>query len=199
VHVQSVAEALHSVSPQSPVLLVGHGGAGSLLPAVSEALPHQVVGYIFVDAILPQDRCSRLERFSTVEKAEAIRAAAVDGLMPVWNEEALSEFISDPKIRWQFADELAPTPLAVYEEKIPVFSGWPEAPCAYLHFALSDPYAPFLQEADACGWPTATLPGRHFHMLEDPVAVANAIIKLNKRFLMGTYTWEGKTSYAYSR
>ena len=38
------------------VVLMGHSGAGLLLPAVAEAIPGQVEGIVFVEAALPPPR-----------------------------------------------------------------------------------------------------------------------------------------------
>ncbi|EST53848.1 hypothetical protein T458_18600 [Brevibacillus panacihumi W25] len=182
-HAWSVSEALRTIPPHSKIVLAGHSGAGSLLPSVRESLDHKIIGYIFVDAIIPRHNCSRLDQFSTPAEAKAFRSAAQDGKLPVWKEEHVQDFISDPSIRRQFVRELAPMPLAVYEEKIPVPAYWPDAPCAFLHFSCSDTYLPFRKEAEENGWLTASIPGRHFHMLEDPETVGNTLLDLMERLL----------------
>jgi hypothetical protein len=51
------------------------------------------------------------------------------------SEEGLREVIPDVQLHLQFASKLACVPLDVYEEPLPVFDGWPDAPCAYVQFA----------------------------------------------------------------
>src|SRR5207249_3404078 len=104
-----------------PCVLVGHSGAGALLPAIREALGRPVFAYVFVDAGIPQDGMSRLDQFSSQEEAEQFRQAAVDGLLPTWTEDDLAHLIPDAETRRRFVSELRPLPLAVYEEPIPVF------------------------------------------------------------------------------
>ena len=70
-------------------------------------------------------------------------------------------------------EELQPRSLEFFAEPIPVFAGWPDAPCAYLQFSAvyGEPAAQALRE----GWPTARLDAGHFHMLVDPAGVADAL------------------------
>ncbi len=74
--------------------------------------------------------------------------------------------------------ELQPLPLAVYEEPIPVPATWPDAPCGYVQF--SPAYAGAAARARALGWPVVDLPGSHFRLLTDPVAVADALLGLRQ-------------------
>ena len=89
--------------------------------------------------------------------------------------------IPDTALRWRFVAELRPLPLAVYEEPLPVFAGWPDAPCGYLRFAATPVYEEPEREARRRGWACAQLPGHHFHMLVDPPTVAQALLDLLER------------------
>ena len=68
-HVAQVARAVEDVGDQ-PLVLVGHSGAGPLLPAVAAALDGPISTYLFVDCDLPQDGASRLDLFASEEEAE---------------------------------------------------------------------------------------------------------------------------------
>jgi len=171
-HVESVVQHL-SAAPASPVVLVAHSGAGVLLPMLGQALAGRVTGYIWVDAMIPEDGKSRLDLFDTSDEAKAFREAATDGLLPAWTEDDLQEAIPDPAIRRVFVAELQPTPLAVYEEKIPVPQSWPDAPCAYLRF--SETYRSMAAKAEQRGWPCRHLDGSHFHLLVDADETAEQI------------------------
>lgn len=169
-HVASVVAALPEGA--AAVWLVGHSGAGPLLPAIAAALPCPVVGYLFVDSDLPRDGRSRLARFEAADAA-AFRARAQAGQIPPWTEEELAEVLPDLAMRRRFVAELAPLPLGLYEEALPVFAGWPDTPCGYLH--LSVPYDGAAEQARATGWPVTHLPSGHFHMLVAPGAVTGAL------------------------
>src|SRR5439155_1018366 len=82
-----------------------------------------------------------------------------DGLLPPWAEVDLRQAIPFALLRRQFVAELRPLPLAVYEEPLPVFAAWPDAPCGYLRFTDTPVYVPALEHARALGWPWLELPG----------------------------------------
>ena len=171
-HVEAVVRAIREYPVDRPVVLVGHSGAGVLLPAIREALgPRPIAGYVFVDAIVPRHLASRLDLFDTPEAATAFRNSARDGWLPVWTEERLRAAIPDDETRRQFVEELRPLPLEVYEEPIPVFTGWPDAPCAYLHF--SSAYAVDAERARRASCAYRHTPGGHFQMLSTPEKVAD--------------------------
>jgi hypothetical protein len=180
-HAGAVAEAVAAVPGSPPPILIAHSGAGVLLPAIRLALDRPVAGYIFVDAALPQHGKSRLDLFDDPEAVQGFRQSARSGLLPLWTGEDLREVIPDDDIRRRFVADLRPLPLAAYEEPIPVFAGWPDAPCAYLRFGSNPAYAAPARQAQEMGWAYEELPGEHFHMLVDPAAVTGAILRLARR------------------
>jgi pimeloyl-ACP methyl ester carboxylesterase len=182
-HVDSVVQALEAYPSIEPPILVGHSGAGVLLPAIRQALGRAVSGYLFVDASIPRNAASRLGLFASPEEAAQFRQAAVKGLLPTWTEADLCDALPNDVLRQRFVAELRPLPLAVYEEPIPVFEGWSDAPCGYLRFTGTGPgaYEESVQLARREGWAYTELDGGHFHMLVDPLAVANALVGLARQ------------------
>jgi hypothetical protein len=178
-HAEKVVQRVESAHAAGPCLLAAHSGAGVLLPAIAGRLRGRVCGSVFVDAILPENGKSRLDLFDTPDEAQAFRDAAVDGFLPVWTEEDLVSAIPDRERRRRFVRELRPVPLAVYEEPVPVWQGWPDHPCAFLRF--SSGYDRMFSRAKEQDWPADELPGSHFHLLVDPEEVANRLIRLTKR------------------
>ncbi len=66
-----------------------------------------------------------------------------------------------------------------------MFAGWPDAPCAFIAFiSPGEPgeyvYADSLHHAEQQTWPCAKIEGMHFHMLVDPVAVADALLSVTR-------------------
>jgi hypothetical protein len=66
-------------------------------------------------------------------RRRSIPQKAKDGILPSVSEEDLREAIPDAQLRVQFASKLACVLLG--EEPLPVFDGWPDAPCACVQFA----------------------------------------------------------------
>lgn len=63
---RAVADQTGRSIGDAPVVLVGHSGAGPLLPAIGAApAPRTVAVYIFVDAGLPNRTASRLDLLAT--------------------------------------------------------------------------------------------------------------------------------------
>ena len=178
-HVDAVLAALKTASAESPLILAGHSGGGVLLPAIAAASRRPVAAFLFVDANLPEDGKSRLQLFDTPEEVAQFRQAAVDGLLPVWSDEDLREAIPDDDLRARYVAELRPSPLAIYEEPIPVPAGWDDAACGYLHF--SEPYLQSAAQAREAGWECLGVPGSHFALLTNPGSVTAALLLLCAR------------------
>ena len=175
-HVLGIMKALVNIPADQPLVLVAHSGGGVLLPALRHMTGRPVAAYVFVDAMIPEDMKSRFELFESPEAVEGFRRGAKNGYLPTWNDEDIREDIPDNALRQLFVSELHPLPLAVYEEPIPVFDGWPDAPCGYLQF--TPVYDISARRAQRDGWGYTKMDGGHFQMLVDPPAVTKALIKL---------------------
>lgn len=173
---ESIAKTVNELPPHSLPVLVGHGGAAALLPAARQLIERPLSGYILIDSDIPQDGRNRLDLLSDPADAERLRQSAENGKLPVWGQAALDELIAPPLMREMFAAEVRPTPLALYEEPIPVFAGWPDTPCGYIRF--SPVYEAASQQAEQNGWVTHVLPGTHFHMLNRAGDVASTLVKI---------------------
>jgi len=172
------AGVANSMPEEGEVVLVGHSGAGALLPAIGKlarnrGCPARVSGYLFVDCDLPRDGASRLDLFDAPDAAAAVRARAERGWMRPWGDAELAGLLTDPALRASFVAGQPRTPLALYDEPIRVPDDWPEAPCGYLQ--LSPHYPGAVAAARDRAWTFAQLPGHHLWPLCEPQAVAAAI------------------------
>ena len=61
-----------------------------------------------------------------------------------------------------------------FTEPIPVQAGWPDAPSLYIKF--SESYEWDATQAKQAGWPVYAIEAGHFHMLVDPIAVADLLV-----------------------
>jgi hypothetical protein len=109
-----------------------------------------------------------------------LRAQATGGLLPPWGtdwpEELWQLLIPDAALRAQFTEELCPTPLGLYEERVSSSAAWPDAPCKYLKFSAL--YADAERHAQQSEWVTREITGAHLHMLVQPTEVAQCLIDL---------------------
>jgi hypothetical protein len=176
-HADSVRGGLASLPADQPIYLIGHSGAGPRLPAIRTALTQPVAGYVFVDAGLPLDGLSWLDtmRMEMPEVAAELQVMLeAGGRFPTWTMDDLAALIPDAERRQQMLAQLKPRPLDYFLEPLPVFRRFPDAPCHYLQ--LSDGYAMWAQKAAEMGWSLWVIKGNHFHLLNDPVEVADGIV-----------------------
>jgi hypothetical protein len=177
-HAESVSQALTQIPVNTPFTLVAHSGAGPLLPVIQQSLENPVNAYVFVDAGLPRDGATRLDLMKSEdpEWAEQFQEELERGdRFPNWSMEDLRNVIPDESLSRQMVAEIHPRGLSFFTEPIPVFSGWPDAPCVYIRF--STPYKRPAAQARQAGWPTYELEAGHFHMLVVPAIVTEMILK----------------------
>jgi len=192
-HAESVAAALAAISAGQPLILIGHSGAGPLLPIIHQMAPQPVAAYIFVDAGLPHGGTSHLDEMETNAPefaAEFRRNLASGEQYPTWSDVDLQPLIPDDELRRGMVAELHPRALPFWAESFPSLTDWPDAPCAYVQFTASYPAS--VAHARQEGWPFRAFDAGHFHMLVDPVAVTDALIALSEK--MVTYLPSSATS-----
>jgi pimeloyl-ACP methyl ester carboxylesterase len=180
-HAESAAQALADIPADRPLVLVGHSGAGTLLPLIRQRLPHPVAAYLFVDAGLPLDGMSRLGEMEARGSAfgAQLRADLEAGRKyPEWTDEMLRPTIPNDDLRRGIAAELQPRGLDFFIEPFPPLAAWPDAPCACVQFTAS--YDAAIAEARERGWPIRTFDNAgHFYMLVDPEGVTDAMLALS--------------------
>lgn len=179
-HAESVARALDETPQEAHAILVGHSGAGPLLPAIGAHSPRPVAGYVFVDAGILWRDASRLEMMGT-ENVEWAREFEKElkrgGSFPNWSADDLREIIPDAETREALARDLRPRSLPFFQETLPAF-GFPDLPCAYLQF--SRVYDTPALQAQEHGWAFESIDAGHFHMLVAPADVTDAIVALTR-------------------
>ncbi|HLO34323.1 MAG TPA: alpha/beta fold hydrolase [Anaerolineales bacterium] len=181
-HAESVARALALVPEDTLLILVAHSGAGPLLPAIRQSLVNPVHAYIFVDAGLPPNGASRLDSMKSENPEWAGQFQEElerGGNFPNWSFEDLKEVLPDESLRQKMIAEIHPRELAFFTEQLPMFAGWPDAPCIYIQF--SAPYQSSAVQARRAGWQIYELAAGHFHMLVDPKAVADLLVEAVNR------------------
>ena len=173
-HARGAADAIDTLPTSAFPILVGHSGAGLLLPPIRELSGRPVAAYIFADAGLPDPLVPRkgAKDGSFARQLEAIYAAG--DRYPNWTAAALG--IADIERSERVVREQRSQPLAYWEECVPVFEGWPDAPCGYLHFSAG--YEADASEARNRGWACVRIEGRHFLPVIDPLRVMDGLVQV---------------------
>ncbi len=178
-HVTRALEAAGELD-NGPIVIVGHSGAGPLLPLIAQALGERAGPCIYVDAMLPTAGGSRIEHLPPDFAAE-LSGSAVAGLLPRWGESWPSDLweklIPDAAVRQAFRAQLEPAPLAIYTESIPD----PPVPMRSAYLQFSEAYDSEAAAAAARGWLVRRIAGNHLNMLVEPAAVADALLDVGGR------------------
>jgi hypothetical protein len=141
-----------------------------------------VLGYVFVDAILPPDGgTASVAPPNLVNELEAL--ADTSGTLPPWTawwgDEQSSGLYPDADTRDRIEEQAPRIPVRYLRSSIHLPVNWNSCPGAYL--AFGDTYADDRATALALGWPTATIAGQHLHQLHQPAAVAEQIVSLARQ------------------
>ncbi len=170
------ADAMSEEVLEGPVVLIGHSGAGPLLPAFADSLEEVVTGLVFVDAGLPTPGRSWRDTVPAALYTE-LRALTREGQLPRWQrwfDPDPLEIIADPGLRAEIADEAPEVPIAFLKEERPEVE-W-TGPAGYV--LLSPPYDPDATAAEARGWPVRRLNTHHLGPATDPEPVARAVLEV---------------------
>jgi pimeloyl-ACP methyl ester carboxylesterase len=153
------------------VVLIGHSGAGPLLPGVAATIAAPVAALVYVDAGLPYPGRTWFET-APAALTEHLADLADGGQLPPWHEwfepEVLATVLPEPALREAFTADLVPLPLAYFREPMPAAT-W-SGPEGYL--LLSEGYRADAAAAAGQGVPVVEHLSHHLAMLTDPDVVA---------------------------
>ena len=170
------ADAMDEVELAEPAVLVGHSGAGPLLPAFAAELDEMVAGLVYVDAELPTP--GRSFRELHPDWFAKLRASAREGQLPRWSDwftpNPFAELISDETLRAEMIEEEPEVAVEFLKEQRPS-AEW-DGPSGYL--LLTDVYAEHAAAARELGWTVRELASNHLAPATDPDPVAAALTGL---------------------
>jgi pimeloyl-ACP methyl ester carboxylesterase len=171
------ADAVGETGVTGPVVLVGHSGAGPLLPGFADVLDDLVSALVFLDAGLPTPGRSWRDTVPD-ELYLQLRDRSKDGLLPSWHnwfdQELIERLVPDARLRATIIDEAQEVPLAFLKEERPSVR-W-AGPAGYVE--LSEAYAADAAGAHELGWPVRELHTHHLATATDPAPVAVAVLDL---------------------
>lgn len=165
----ALASFTDSVPADQDVILIPHSNAGLYVPALTTR--RRVIGYVFVDAVLPP--ASGEAPMIPPELYDFLADKAdPDGILPGWThwwDEDISGLFPDADVQAEIERAEPRLPLSYFHGAATMLAGWDKHPGAYLSFG--DTYAPERGDAASRGWPTRTIMGEHLHMLVNPAQV----------------------------
>jgi pimeloyl-ACP methyl ester carboxylesterase len=175
----AVSRASH---PAGTVLVVGHSGAGTLLPAVAESCSAEVVGMVFVDAFLPPS--GGTASLIPAEFIGELRARATDDVLPPWStwlgQSVMQELVPDAAQRAELERDMSPLRLSSLLKPVPIPDHWERRACAYVLLS-AESYARSAADARARGWPVAEVPGgKHLDPVRRPRDVTSALLDVER-------------------
>ena len=164
------------------IVLVGHSGAGLLLPVIADALDNEVAALIFVDSFLPPRTGHLL--LGPPAFMDQLRALATDGVLPPWSQwfgaDAMHELVPDERLRAELESEMPCLPLSYFEASVPLPDDWRNRPCGYLLLSAA-PYEQSAAEARAYGWPVVQIDDvQHLAIATNPIQVTDGLLEIER-------------------
>ncbi len=157
---------------RTPPVVVGHSGAGVVLPLVAQHI--RVAGVVLVDAVVPAVAGASMASQQLRDRVGEL----VDGdhLRPWtswWSSEVMAELVPDAGLRALVDHEQPRLPADFFDEPVPVPDGWEPESVTYLQ--LTSAYDDDAARATGRGWTVRQLPGLHLDILRRPVDIAGAL------------------------
>lgn len=158
-------------------VVVGHSGAGLLLPWIAARLPSSPDRLVFVDAPVPSvDEPTPLLPPPLLDHLSTL--AGADGMLPPWSEwfgpDTMAELVPDAERRAAVVADLPRLSLAYFEDVVPT----PPPTPAVTYVLLSEIYRPDAEAAAARGWPVVEHPGAHLDIVTAPDPIAATLTDL---------------------
>jgi pimeloyl-ACP methyl ester carboxylesterase len=173
-----VREAV-AACPSDTDVVVGHSGAGLLMPAIANSLSMAVCPrLVFVDAAIPD--CEGVARLNP-DAADLLRPLAVEGVLPPWSvwwgEGAVERMIPDTEMRDRVVAELPELPMTLFDGALPVPAGWCKWPWDYL--LLSEEMRGEAERARSLGWSVVEDVGNHLDVVNRADQVAADLVRIS--------------------
>lgn len=157
-----------------PNVVIGHSGAGAIVPAVGAAIGAQRI--VFVDAVLPPES-------GNWEPVELVRTrletmGGPERVLPAWNTwwnpNMMRRLVPDDSLRSVIEAECRPVPLTLYDSVAKQPVDW-SSPGSCVYIRLSGAYVDEIADARARGWAVVERDGHHLDTATRPTEVADLI------------------------
>lgn len=162
-----------------PAIVVGHSGAGALLPAIADRLDTRVA--VFVDAIMPHPGANWLDTVPDELRAD-VAGRVHDGHIAPWHTwlpaGVLDSLLPDPDVRARIVAEIPSLPTAYLDETAPETPHWAAVRHAYIR--LSEGYEDVAAEAERQGWWVRRADMDHLAIVTRAADIADLIIEASR-------------------
>lgn len=159
------------------VVLVGHSGAGLLLPFIAEASSSRSARFVFVDSGLPPVD-GRVELASEEFRTFLRSRADADGVLAPWHtwwgDEGMQWLVQDEKRRAIVTVDIPQLQLTYFDSDPMVPANWAAHAAGYV--LLSEVYRVWADQARSLGWNVVEVFGTHLELVNRPDDVADAIV-----------------------
>ena len=179
-HAAAVAREAAAACTTDTDVVVGHSGAGVLLPAIVNSLSTPVrPRLVFVDAVIPE--CEGEAKLDPAV-VDLLRPLAVDGVLPPWSvwwgepRGGVEQVIPNSERRAHVEAELPELPIKLFEEALPVPAGWCDWSCGFL--LLSEDMRDEAERARSLGWSVLEDVGNHLDVVNRAGDIAGDLIRI---------------------
>lgn len=167
--------AVEAAKTSEHAVLVGHSGAGPLLPLIASGMHPPPTRLVFVDAGLPPD--SGHAPLMPATYLSSLRVLAQDGVLPPWSEwfgpDVIETLVPDAERRAAVVASLPRVPLSYFESQVHLPHDWSAVDGAYI--LLSEAYRSDATAAASHGWPVIEMLGGHLDLVIHPAELADAL------------------------
>ncbi|MGH1490615.1 MAG: alpha/beta hydrolase [Acidimicrobiales bacterium] len=174
--------AVSSATDDSDIVVVGHSGAGAVLPVIGEQIGNRPKALVFVDALVPPTGGEHRtpQPFLQFLDDRLLETKVVDGRLPKWLDwwpaETVNQLVESPSDLAELRADMPQLLRSFYDEPVPMPSNWMGQPSAYLK--LSAAYDHEYGEVGDLGCPRASIDGTHLSIFTAPSDVLDAIEQL---------------------
>ncbi len=169
--------ATSAVGEGTTDVIVGHSGAGVMLPLLAERLQPDVIAY--VDAVVASDGPQYEASNEFIAFVDSLPRAG--SLLPPWHswwgDETMARLIPDEELRERIVADTPSVPRSFYDDAVPLPSGWTTRRGSCF-LQLSPAYDDDRVRAETYGWPVAVMTGQHLDVAAKPADVARYLIDI---------------------
>ncbi len=163
-----------------PDVIIGHSGAGALLPLLADRVQANVVAY--VDAVVPGEgpQYEASEQFLAVVDKLPREGPLLPPWHTWWGDDVILRLLPNDELRRRITADTPSVPRSLYDDPVPLPAGWmTRRGCCYLQ--LSPSYHDDRARAESYGWPADGINGQHLDVAAKPADVAPLLIHLIER------------------